>query len=186
MSQREKASSRLKLQPHIYYVYVYKSLRRPHIPETCKEGGQIERRAQKAAQRRLGAEAKMCEERSGGGVVLAILYLQRGVTGVYYCRFFRLRTCDRRSEISCRVNLKRQRLFQCKTLSGACTASSCTAPHNNARLLRTVNIYRCLRANPPSACGNVCPPAKLPHRPALCSHLSTVPHHRFMSYADVL
>lgn len=22
---------------HIYYVYVYKSLRRPHIPEACKE-----------------------------------------------------------------------------------------------------------------------------------------------------
>lgn len=40
MSRRENASSRLKLQPHIYYVYVYKSLRRPHIPEACKVRGQ--------------------------------------------------------------------------------------------------------------------------------------------------
>lgn len=48
MSQRENASSLLKLQPHIYYVYVYKSLRRPHIPEACKEGGQRERQAQGA------------------------------------------------------------------------------------------------------------------------------------------
>lgn len=37
VSQRENASSPLKLQPPIYYVYVYKSLRRPHIPEACKE-----------------------------------------------------------------------------------------------------------------------------------------------------
>lgn len=38
---------------------------------------------------------------------------------------------------------------------------------------------------PPSACRNLCPPAKIPQRPGLCSHLFTVPHHRFMSYTDV-
>lgn len=86
MSQRENASSLLKLQPHIYYVYVYKSLRRPHIPEACKERGQ---REGEATQWRLGTEAKMCEEQSGGGAVLAVLYLQRGVKGVYGCGFSR-------------------------------------------------------------------------------------------------
>lgn len=35
-SQREKTSSPLKLQLPIYYVYVYKSLRRPCIPEAWK------------------------------------------------------------------------------------------------------------------------------------------------------
>lgn len=33
----ENASSPPKLQPPIYYVYVYKSLRRPHIPEARKD-----------------------------------------------------------------------------------------------------------------------------------------------------
>lgn len=36
---------------------------------------------------------------------------------------------------------------------------------------------------PPSACRNLRPPAKIPQ--SLCSHLFTVPHHRFMSYTDV-
>lgn len=36
VSQGENASSPLKLRPSIYYVYVYKSLRRPRIPEACK------------------------------------------------------------------------------------------------------------------------------------------------------
>lgn len=65
MSRREDASSLLKLQPHIYSLCVYKSLRRPHIPEACKERGQREE-----TQPRLGTDVKMCEERPGGGVVL--------------------------------------------------------------------------------------------------------------------
>lgn len=65
MSQRENASSPLKLQPPIYYVYVYKSLRRPHIPKACKKRRR-ERKERKLGRRgwtgKGGTEVKMCEE----------------------------------------------------------------------------------------------------------------------------
>lgn len=51
VSQRENASSPLKLQPPIYYVYVYKSLRRPHIPEACKEKRERERQRRGSLER---------------------------------------------------------------------------------------------------------------------------------------
>lgn len=53
MSRRENASSPLKLQPPIYYVYVYKSLRRPHIPEAC-EREREERKIRKRKDRKEG------------------------------------------------------------------------------------------------------------------------------------
>lgn len=57
---------------HIYYVYVYKSLRRPHIPEACKESGgrESDRKLGETMQQRLGTGVKMCDERSGGGHVV--------------------------------------------------------------------------------------------------------------------
>lgn len=113
VSQRENASSPLKLQPHIYYVYVYKSLRRPHIPEACKERGERERPSTGSWERRCnrGWGLKWRCVKSGqevesfsAGSVLALFYLQRGAKRIYDCWVF-LRTCDRWSEIPCRVNL---------------------------------------------------------------------------------
>lgn len=43
-------------------MYVYKSLRRPHIPEARKERATEERKIGKRRNRRVGTEVKMCEE----------------------------------------------------------------------------------------------------------------------------
>lgn len=77
---------------HIYYVYVYKSLRRPHIPEACKERGGRERQeagrddATEAGDRRCVKSGQEVDTLSTGSL-LALLYLQPGAKPIYYCCF---------------------------------------------------------------------------------------------------
>ena len=69
VSQRENASSPLKLQPPIYYVYVYKSLRRPRIPGACKKSREREE------EQEGGSEDVRRDEGSGRGDITSQCFI---------------------------------------------------------------------------------------------------------------
>lgn len=149
---------------HIYYVYVYKSLRRPHIPEACKERWGRESDGAQEAGRDDATEAGDRREdvwravrrwtrcQPGVSWLFYICYevinqFAIVVLGSFFC-WGHVKMCQFNT-VTC--------VSVWNILSGACTAS--VAPRSDACLIWAGNIFHSLRVKPP-------------HRPqAFCSHL---------------